>query len=134
VFVQVNTSDEDSKDGCEPGECKELVKFVIGSCANLKFCGLMTIGKLGDTSSRCFDLLVALRDDIITDADLGKICPSKEDFELSMGMSGDFELAVRSGATNVRIGSTIFGARTKKEPTASEAAAAASTSGSEKNQ
>jgi uncharacterized pyridoxal phosphate-containing UPF0001 family protein len=116
----VNTSEEESKDGCEPSECKELVKFVLTSCTNLQFCGLMTIGKLGDTTSKCFDLLASLREDIINDAEIGKISPPKEQFELSMGMSGDFELAVKCGATNVRIGSTIFGARAKKDATSAK--------------
>ena len=114
VFVQVNTSNEESKDGVEPSECKDLVRHVVTTCSNLRFCGLMTIGKLGDTSSACFDLLASLKDQILLDPDLCSLCPPKEHFELSMGMSGDFELAVRSGATNVRIGSTIFGARPKK--------------------
>lgn len=116
VFVQVNTSEEESKDGVEPHECKDLVRHVVTSCSNLKFCGLMTIGKLGDTSSRCFDLLASLRDEILDDQELSKMCPVKAEFELSMGMSGDFEVAIKSGATNVRIGSTIFGSRAPKAP------------------
>jgi pyridoxal phosphate enzyme (YggS family) len=116
VFVQVNTSAEESKDGCEPADCKNLVKMVVTTCHNLRFCGLMTIGKLGDTTSTCFDLLAQIREDILKDVELSKVCPPKEAFELSMGMSGDFELAIRSGSTNVRVGSTIFGARAPKKP------------------
>lgn len=122
VFVQVNTSQEDSKDGVEPGECKELVKQVITTCPNLAFCGLMTIGKLGDPTPACFELLAKLRQDILSDAELSKICLPLEKFELSMGMSGDYEMAVKCGATNVRVGSTIFGARAPKPKAASSSA------------
>ena len=122
----MNTSGEESKDGVEPSECKALVKHVLVSCSNLRFCGLMTIGKLGDTSSKCFDLLASLREDILADDELGSICPPKTEFELSMGMSGDFELAVRSGSTNVRIGSTIFGARPIKSTKSPQVSGASS--------
>lgn len=116
-MVQVNTSAEESKDGCEPAECKDLVRHVVNQCGNLHFCGLMTIGKLGDTTSACFDMLAGIRDDLLRDAELAKLCPPIDAFELSMGMSGDYELAVKSGSTNVRIGSTIFGARQPKQST-----------------
>ena len=115
VLVQVNTSSEESKDGVEPSKCKDLVRHVVSTCPHLKFCGLMTIGKLGDTSSACFELLAGLKEEILADEELLPLCPPPTEFELSMGMSGDFETAIRAGATNVRIGSTIFGARPKKE-------------------
>lgn len=112
VFVQVNTSQEESKDGTAPEHCRALVEHVLGQCGNLEFCGLMTIGKLGDASSACFDLLAALRQQLLS-AEIPN-CPSPDKFELSMGMSGDFELAIRSGATNVRVGSSLFGQRPAK--------------------
>lgn len=119
VMVQVNTSAEESKDGVEPSECFELVRFVSTKCPHLSFRGLMTIGKLGDTTSACFDTLRELRDEVISraanDANPFPV-PPVEEFELSMGMSGDYELAVRCGSTNVRVGSTIFGARAKTKP------------------
>lgn len=64
----------------------------------------MTIGALGDME--CFDRLSACRDAVA--AGLGV---EPQTLELSMGMSGDFEEAIRKGSTNVRVGSTIFGAR-----------------------
>jgi pyridoxal phosphate enzyme (YggS family) len=115
VFIQINTSEEESKDGVEPEKCSELVKYVVQDCSNLKFCGLMTIGKLGDTTSQCFDILAGIREGLLKDPEFSKMCPPRDEFELSMGMSGDFELAIKCGATNVRIGSTIFGSRPKKE-------------------
>lgn len=113
VFIQVNTSAEESKDGAAPEQCRELVQHVLENCSNLVFCGLMTIGKLGDISSACFDLLAKLRKDILA-LELAN-CPKPAEFELSMGMSGDYELAIKSGSTNVRVGSTLFGARAPKQ-------------------
>ena len=66
--------------------------------------GLMTIGAPGDFS--CFDALVRCREEV-ADA-LGVEVDS---LDLSMGMSGDYESAIERGATSVRVGSTIFGAR-----------------------
>ena len=63
----------------------------------------MTIGAPGDVS--CFDTLVACRDEVQQALDL------ESPLELSMGMSGDYVQAIEKGATNVRVGSTIFGAR-----------------------
>lgn len=74
------------------------------SCPALELKGLMTIGAAGDMD--CFDKLAACRETLA--AGLG-IEPQA--LELSMGMSGDFEEAIRRGSTNVRVGSTIFGAR-----------------------
>lgn len=109
VMVQVNTSGEDSKSGVEPEECTELVRHVATSCSRLRFIGLMTIGRIGDVSPACFERLAACRDKVI-EAQIPNV-PSLEDFELSMGMSGDFEVAIQAGSTSVRVGSTIFGAR-----------------------
>lgn len=64
----------------------------------------MTIGAPGDME--CFDRLFVCRDGVA--AGLGV---EPQALELSMGMSGDFEEAIRRGSTNVRVGSTIFGAR-----------------------
>ncbi|CAK8985446.1 Pyridoxal phosphate homeostasis protein (PLP homeostasis protein) (Proline synthase co-transcribed bacterial homolog protein) (Pyridoxal phosphate-binding protein) [Durusdinium trenchii] len=107
VMVQVNTSGEESKSGVEPSGCLELVEHVMANCTKLELVGLMTIGRLGDVSPECFQLLAKCRDDVME-----KHATSFQDgLELSMGMSGDFELAMAHGSTNVRVGSTIFGAR-----------------------
>jgi PLP dependent protein len=108
VFVQVNTSGEESKHGVEPGEpCVSLARHVSARCPHLRLAGLMTIGQ-PDYSSRPenFERLNACRGDVA--AALGV---EAQGLELSMGMSGDFEQAVEMGSTNVRVGSTIFGAR-----------------------
>ncbi|GER56292.1 proline synthetase associated protein [Striga asiatica] len=107
VLVQVNTSGEESKSGVEPSGCVELVKHVSMNCPNLEFCGLMTIGMLDYTSTpENFKTLANCRTEVCKALGMGE-----EQCELSMGMSGDFELAIEMGSTNVRVGSTIFGAR-----------------------
>ena len=62
----------------------------------------MTIGAVGDVG--CFEILSRCRDEVVAALDIPTL-------ELSMGMSDDFEEAIAAGATNVRVGSTIFGAR-----------------------
>ena len=105
IYIQVNTSGEESKSGVTPGaEVIELAKQISDECPLLSVDGLMTIGSPGDHS--CFDTLVNCREEVAIA--LGK---NVNDLELSMGMSGDFEIAISKGATNVRVGSTIFGNR-----------------------
>ncbi|PWA82060.1 pyridoxal phosphate-dependent enzyme [Artemisia annua] len=107
VLVQVNTSGETSKFGVDPDGCLELVKHVTSNCPNLEFCGLMTIGMADYTSTpENFKTLAKCRTEVCNALGI-----SEDQCELSMGMSGDFELAIEMGSTNVRIGSTIFGAR-----------------------
>ena len=104
IYIQVNTSMEESKSGVEAKDAASLAKDIAESCPHLSLEGLMTIGAPGDFD--CFDRLVDCRKEVAKS--LGIV---EEDLELSMGMSGDFEEAIRRGATNVRVGSTIFGAR-----------------------
>lgn len=103
IFVQVNTSGEDSKSGCAPDEVLELCRQITTKCEHLELMGLMTIGAVGDVS--CFDTLVECRNKVQEALGL------EQPLELSMGMSGDYIQAIEKGATNVRVGSTIFGAR-----------------------
>ena len=104
IYIQVNTSMEESKSGVEAKNAASLAKDIAESCPHLSLEGLMTIGAPGDFD--CFDRLVDCRKEVAKS--LGVV---EEDLELSMGMSGDFEEAIRRGATNVRVGSPIFGAR-----------------------
>ncbi|KAI8474550.1 MAG: hypothetical protein J3K34DRAFT_366172 [Monoraphidium minutum] len=107
VAVQVNTSGEESKHGVEPSEAVALAAHVATACPHLRLAGLMTIG-MPDYSSRPenFECLSKCRSEVA--AALGL---DPNDLELSMGMSGDYESAISMGSTNVRVGSTIFGAR-----------------------
>jgi len=106
IYIQINTSGEESKSGIQnEDELKTLLEGITSNCNHLKINGLMTIGAPGDYS--CFDKLAAMRE--IAASVLG--LESVEELELSMGMSGDFEEAIKRGSTSVRVGSTIFGAR-----------------------
>jgi PLP dependent protein len=105
IYVQVDTSGEDAKSGVPPSEAPGLAQSIQNECKRLRIKGLMTIGAPGDLS--CFDRLVETRAEVA--AALGLADPNA--LGLSMGMSGDFEDAIARGATSVRVGSTIFGAR-----------------------
>lgn len=108
VFIQVNTSGEESKFGVHPEETLQLVER-ISELNALKIKGLMTIGLFSAETEKvraCFRLLKELQQQIISHN-----IPEVEMKELSMGMSGDLETAVEEGATIVRIGTAIFGQR-----------------------
>ncbi|KAJ1896511.1 hypothetical protein LPJ66_003944 [Kickxella alabastrina] len=110
VFIQVNTSEEENKGGVEQHEVLKVARSVRESCASLNLLGLMTIGSVEGSHQQPnpdFLALVRLRDEI--KAELGG-----PELELSMGMSDDFEHALELGATNVRVGSKIFGSRLPK--------------------
>jgi pyridoxal phosphate enzyme (YggS family) len=96
LFIQVNTGEEPQKAGVLPRQAGALIEHARG--LNLPLEGLMCIPPADDDAAPHFAFLAKLaRDNNLP-------C-------LSMGMSGDFELAVKFGATHVRVGSAIFGAR-----------------------
>ena len=114
VHVQVNTSGEEAKSGCQPGaETLELCQHIKENCSNLQLLGLMTIGAIArsqattpENENEDFVALTRERDALVKE--LGG------ELELSMGMSDDFEGAVAMGSGEVRVGSTIFGTRPAK--------------------
>ncbi len=108
VLVQVNTSREDTKFGLSPDEVEAFVK-ALPAFHSLRVRGLMTLALFSDDAARvrpCFVTLRQLRERLRQSAPDGI---AMED--LSMGMSGDFELAIAEGATTVRVGTAIFGHR-----------------------
>lgn len=117
VFVQVNTSGEAEKSGVEPGEAASLCKHIREMCPDLKLQGLMTIGAIarskGVSEGKENEDFVALRE--VRDKVASELGIESSELELSMGMSEDFESAVRCGSNEVRVGSTIFGARPAKK-------------------
>eukprot|EP00005_Dracoamoeba_jomungandri_P003550 CAMPEP_0174258832 /NCGR_PEP_ID=MMETSP0439-20130205/7765_1 /TAXON_ID=0 /ORGANISM="Stereomyxa ramosa, Strain Chinc5" /LENGTH=234 /DNA_ID=CAMNT_0015342495 /DNA_START=97 /DNA_END=801 /DNA_ORIENTATION=- len=107
VMVQVNTSEEESKGGTQCNDAANLVKIILEDCPNLKFAGLMTIGQFSvDNPEKDFKKLVECRKNVCSELGL-----NENEVELSMGMSHDYLKAIREGSTNVRVGSSIFGAR-----------------------
>ena len=96
-YVQVNTGEEDQKSGIWPAEADDFIVFCRNECS-LDIAGLMCIPPVNEEPAMHFALLrtIAERNGLSG---------------LSMGMSGDYEEAVRFGATSVRLGSAIFGSR-----------------------
>jgi uncharacterized pyridoxal phosphate-containing UPF0001 family protein len=106
--VQVNTSGEASKYGLPPGEVAAFLR-ALPTFPALRVRGLMTLALFSSEAERvrrCFVLLRTLRERLCQEAPAGIVLD-----ELSMGMSGDFEIAIEEGATVVRVGQAIFGAR-----------------------
>ena len=107
-LLQVNISGEASKSGLNIGETTALLKELVElSLPNLAWRGLMTIGvQANETETRkAFSDLRELRDECQQKFDL------KEFDQLSMGMSGDYDIAIEEGATMVRVGTELFGKR-----------------------
>ena len=107
VLVQVNTSNEESKFGLPPDEVAAFVKK-LPAYSSLRVRGLMTLALFSDDAAKvrpCFVRLRELRDRLRQSAPDGVAMD-----ELSMGMSGDYELAIEEGSTIVRVGQAIFGA------------------------
>ena len=102
VLIQVNQGGEPQKSGARPEDVPELAR-AIAALPRLTLRGLMTLPPQSDTPAHWFAQLAALRARLQRD---GAALDS-----LSMGMSGDFEEAIAAGATHVRIGTAIFGAR-----------------------
>ncbi|GAA5873142.1 hypothetical protein JCM3774_000062 [Rhodotorula dairenensis] len=132
VFIQINTSGEEQKSGLPAlsgsqtggGEVVDLAAHILEKCPALRLRGLMTIGSLDSSVSAHpnpdFErlketrtaLLAALRArDGLQQAVEQLVREQEGGLELSMGMSNDFVEAIEQGSTNVRVGSSIMGAR-----------------------
>lgn len=136
ILIQINTSGEDSKSGLPSlspvngdvaqSEVAQLARHVITACPRLRMQGLMTIGAIeqslsGDENAD-FETLKQTRD-VLTAflvGEFGEEGKGKWGSEeggsllLSMGMSSDFEAALKAGSNIVRVGTGIFGTRRKK--------------------
>jgi uncharacterized pyridoxal phosphate-containing UPF0001 family protein len=99
VFVQVNSTGEASKSGCPPDQVAGLVEHARGR--GLHVVGLMTIGPTDADPAGTREAFRATRR-LATDVGVERC---------SMGMSGDLEIAVELGATDVRVGAALFGER-----------------------
>jgi uncharacterized pyridoxal phosphate-containing UPF0001 family protein len=103
VLLQVKLSEEESKTGATIEALDELVE-TSGKLDNINVCGLMTVPPFFDAPERVRPYFKRLRE----------LNEGYGFSELSMGMTGDFEVAVEEGATLVRIGTAIFGERIYK--------------------
>lgn len=106
VFLQVNIGREESKGGFDPDEIIEESSGLAGM-EHLRVLGLMCIPPIGADAEAAREWFIRLREL------QHQLAPRfGDDFtELSMGMSGDYEVAIEEGATMVRVGSAIFGSR-----------------------
>ncbi len=108
VLIQINVSGEDSKFGAEPGKAHELVQRA-GSLNNVNIKGLMVIAPFTDNAEEVRPVFAKSKEIF---EDLKSRGYEGVDMEyLSMGMTGDFEVAIEEGANIVRIGTGIFGQR-----------------------
>lgn len=105
VFLEINVAGEHRKTGAPPAEARGLL-LRASRIGTLQILGLMTIPALDADPRPAFRALRDLRDDLNRAGDGPPLRA------LSMGMSGDYEVAVEEGATHVRIGTALVGART----------------------
>lgn len=107
VLIEVKLSGEETKSGVEEAGLVQLAEDVLQKCSDLELRGLMTIPPYAEDQERSrvyFRRLRELRDGL--QQKIGRALPA-----LSMGMTHDYEVAIEEGATEVRIGTAIFGAR-----------------------
>ena len=103
ICIQVNIDGQDSKDGCQPDEVAELVKQ-ISQLPNIRLRGLMVIPAPENS--------VAFADAKTLFEQVKSLHAQPQDWDtLSMGMSGDLDVAIAAGSTMVRVGTALFGAR-----------------------
>lgn len=110
VLIEVNIGEEKQKAGAKPEELEHLALHVLKNCPHVKIQGLMCLPPFfesGEKARPYFIRLRNLRDEL--EIQTGQHLPV-----LSMGMSGDFQVAIEEGATIVRIGTDIFGPRPPK--------------------
>ncbi len=112
MLVEIKLSPEETKEGLTPGDpaLEQLLERLPDLADHLPFGGLMTVAPIADdpaVAQACFRQLRELRERLAQRH-------ARLDFsELSMGMSGDFEAAIAEGSTTIRIGTAIFGSRSK---------------------
>ncbi len=110
-LIEVNTTGEGTKFGVRPAAAVDFARSLAGY-SNVRIAGLMTIGPFlpdPEGSRPMFRQLRQLRDEIV-----GLAQPNATMEHLSMGMSGDFEVAIEEGSTLIRLGTAIFGPRIRR--------------------
>lgn len=114
-FVEVNIAEEPQKSGVPPSGLDEYLAAVL-DCSAVRFRGLMTIGPQVDHPEKMREYFAKLRNlaEKVGDRSgsrIGKGSSASSPICLSMGMSGDFDVAIQEGATHVRVGTALFGGR-----------------------
>lgn len=108
-LIQVNISEEESKQGISKDEAIDFIKTISEKYKNIKVKGLMTMAPYTEDESIIRDTFKGLKDlsEEISRENIENVYMD----ELSMGMSNDFKIAVEEGSTLVRVGTSIFGER-----------------------
>ena len=107
IFLEVNVTGEESKSGVASEGAEALLCHILENCPFVKPCGVMTMAREEATEAELHATFAAARE---LRNKLEKVAGVPLP-DLSMGMSGDFEIAIEEGSTIVRIGSSIFGPR-----------------------
>ena len=111
VLLQVNIGDEASKTGASADEFFPMLEEIMADCRNVRVRGLMCVPPAGESPEDAREYFARAREMFermkTFEYDETRFCPDT----LSMGMSGDFEVAIEEGSNLVRVGSSIFGRR-----------------------
>lgn len=111
ILIEINSAMEETKSGISPDELKQLCEDITAQCDSVRICGLMCIPPMAaepEDARPYFKEAAALFNEMKSwELPADRFSPT----ELSMGMSGDFEVAIEEGSTIVRVGSSIFGPR-----------------------
>ena len=111
ILIEINSAMEETKSGIAAGDLKALAEEITAECSNVRIRGIMCIPPIAaepEDARPYFREAHELFEDMKTwDLPAERFCPDT----LSMGMSGDFEVAIEEGSTTVRVGSSIFGPR-----------------------
>ena len=108
ILIELNIAEEDSKFGLTFEECEEMIRK-ISTLPNIQIKGLMTVAPFvenAEENRQYFKVMKQLSVDIMT-KNIDNVCMDI----MSMGMTGDYEVAIEEGATHVRVGTGIFGER-----------------------
>ncbi|WP_198305251.1 YggS family pyridoxal phosphate-dependent enzyme [Arcobacter vandammei] len=100
-LLQINSSYEDTKSGVDPKDAINIYKQILETCPNITLKGVMTIGANSEDEAKIKESFIITK----------KIFDDLKEFNpmyCSMGMSGDFELAIACGSNLIRVGSTLF--------------------------
>lgn len=109
ILIEVNAAGDEAKFGVAPEETEQLIRDILEQCAHIRICGLMTIAPFAEDPEEVRPYFRTMKD--LYDR-LGRTEHPNLAFRcLSMGMSNDWIIAVEEGATLIRVGTAIFGAR-----------------------
>ena len=111
ILIEINSAMEETKSGISASDLKQLCEDITAECSNVRICGIMCIPPMAiepEDARPYFKEAAALFNEMKSwDLPADRFSPT----ELSMGMSGDFEVAIEEGSTMIRVGSSIFGPR-----------------------